>query len=71
MIVDIFKLISNIAQRKPSTGAHLAAVQGAVVIHTPDGNVVITPELAANIAKKLPEIAARANVKPGKNVLPL
>ncbi|MDR3572823.1 MAG: hypothetical protein P4L50_03095 [Anaerolineaceae bacterium] len=48
--------------RTPATQTTLAAVAGAVIIHTVDGNVVLSPALARDVAKQLPSLADLANV---------
>lgn len=46
--------------RHPSKKAKVVATSGAVIIYTEEGNVVITPKLAAVIAEQLPEMAELA-----------
>lgn len=47
-------------KRKPSTSAQLIALPNAVVIHTNEGNVIITPQLAKQIQENLPAITKQA-----------
>lgn len=46
--------------RKPSSQAQVVATTGAVIVLTKEGNVVLTPDLALQVASQLPEIAAAA-----------
>lgn len=46
--------------RRPATAGHLVALSGAILIHTQDGNVVITPQLARDMAKQIPQLANQA-----------
>lgn len=48
--------------RTPSERVALAAVPGAVIIATPEGNVVITPEAARQMLKELPRIVDSAEI---------
>ena len=49
--------------RKPATHGNLVALTGAVLIHTEDGNVVLTPQLAKDLAQHLPKFAKTAEDK--------
>jgi hypothetical protein len=49
--------VKELKPRRPCNAANLAVVTGAVVIHTPDGSVVLTPNLARDIAAQLPSLA--------------
>ena len=52
--------VKTLKPRRPCNAAHLVAVTGAVVIHTPDGSVVITPALARQISGELIGLAGLA-----------
>lgn len=59
------KLLKNLLpknkQRLPQHGAQLAATKGAVVILTHDQqSVIVTPQLARDLANVLPRLAAQA-----------
>ena len=51
--------------RKPATKASMAALNGAVIIATNDKgqvhSIVLTPELARQLSKQLPSMAALAD----------
>jgi hypothetical protein len=57
--LDFIKRLAGI-KRKPSTRAQLIALPNAVVIHTEEGNVIITPQLAKDIHENLPQITKQA-----------
>ncbi len=48
-------------QRVPASSGNVVALAGAVLIRTEDGNnIVLTPDLARQVAKSLPKIANHA-----------
>lgn len=49
--------------RKPATAGNLVALTGAILIHTTDGNVVLTPQLARDMAKQIPQLANQAEIE--------
>lgn len=48
--------------RKPSSKARVLATTGAIIIHTSDGNVVMTPGLARAISAHLVKLADLAEM---------
>lgn len=55
------RLFQKNKQRIPQQGAQLAATRGAVVILTHDQqSVIVTPQLARDLAHVLPRLAAQA-----------
>jgi len=64
--MDFIKRLAGI-KRKPSTRAQLIALPKAVMIHTEEGTVIITPQLARDIHANLPKIVEQAESdKPAK-----
>lgn len=57
--MDFIKRLAGI-KRKPSTRAQLIALPSAVVIHTEEGAVIVTPQLAKDIQANLPQIIEQA-----------
>lgn len=56
-----FKPPFPVKQREPATGAQALALTGAILVHTHDNNnIVITPSLARDLAKVLPQLADQA-----------
>ena len=53
--------MSENTQRQPASQVLAAAMSGAVIVNTPDGNsIVLTAECAEALATQLPDLAALA-----------
>lgn len=60
-IADYIKSKFAKPQRVPASSGNVVALTGAVLIRTEDGNnIVLTPDLARQVAKSLPKIANHA-----------
>jgi hypothetical protein len=46
--------------RQPSQAGQLVTVTGAVIVHTAEGTIVVTPKLARELAQHLPLAATKA-----------
>ena len=57
--MDLIKRITG-KKRKPSTRAQLIALPKAVVIHTDEGDIIVTTKLAKDIQANLPQIIEQA-----------
>lgn len=64
--MDFLKRLTG-RKRTPSTRAQLIALPKAVVIHTAEGAVIVTTQLAKDIQANLPQIIQQAEAeKPAK-----
>lgn len=64
-IKQYVKRIFEKPSRQPASSGNVVALSGAVLVHTEDGNnIVVTPDLAREIAKNLVHMANRADGEP-------
>ena len=65
IIPNYIKQLFAKPSRQPASSGNVVALSGAVLVHTEDGNnIVVTPDLAREIAKNLVHMANRADGEP-------